>query len=107
MQAIFNDYNAGFAKANNQAIKKAKGEFILLLNPDMQVLPGTLERQVRWMEQNKKAGVAGCHLVDENGKTVSHVRRFPTFFDQLMIILKVPHLFPFVLNKYFTGIGLG
>ena len=100
VRLIENNFNAGFAKANNQAIKKSQGKLVLLLNPDMQVLPGTLEKMVEWMKQDKKAGVVGCRLIDENKKTVPHVRRFPTFFDQLMIILKVPHLFPFVLNKY-------
>ena len=50
VHSIFNDYNAGFAKANNQAIKLAKGRYVLLLNPDMRVLPGTLEGMVKWMD---------------------------------------------------------
>ncbi len=100
VKLIYNDKNLGFAKANNQAIKIASAEFILLLNPDMQVMPKTLEEMVDWMNENKKAGVASCHLVQDNHKTVPHVRRFPKLFDQLMIVLKVPHVFPQVLNKY-------
>ena len=97
---IINNHNTGFAKANNQGIKKAKGKYILLLNPDMKVLDNTLENMVAWMDKNKKAGVAGCHLVDNNNKTIPHVRKFPEFFDQLMIVLKIPHVFPKVLDKY-------
>ncbi|PKL72208.1 hypothetical protein CVV26_02575 [Candidatus Kuenenbacteria bacterium HGW-Kuenenbacteria-1] len=97
---IANDYNAGFAKANNQAIKLAKGRYILLLNPDMRVLPGTLEKMVKWMDEHKQAGVAGCHLIKENNETVLHVRRYPKFFDQLAITLKLPHIFPSILNNY-------
>jgi GT2 family glycosyltransferase len=100
VKLIVNDINEGFAKGNNQAIKKSSGKYILLLNPDMQVLPETLEKMVLWMDNNKKAGVAGCHLVKDSYKTVQHVRRFPRLFDQLMITLKVPHFFPGVLNKY-------
>lgn len=97
---IANNYNAGFARANNQAIKEARGRYILLLNPDMRVLPGTLEGMVKWMDAHSEAGVAGCHLVKENRETVPHIRRFPTVWDQLAIVLKSPHIFPSVLNKY-------
>ncbi len=97
---IANNYNAGFARANNQAIKKAQGKYILLLNPDMRVKRGTLEKMIVWMDKHSEVGVAGCHLVKENGETVHHVRRFPTVWDQLAIVLKIPHLFPWVLNKY-------
>ena len=97
---IVNNYNAGFAKANNQGIKKVKGKYILLLNPDMKVLDNTLENMVNWMNKNKNVGVSGCHLIDNNNRTISHVRKFPTLFDQLMIVLKIPHIFPKVLNKY-------
>ena len=100
VKLIENSFNAGFSKANNQAIKKSSGRYVLLLNPDMQVLPGTLEEMVLWMDKNKKAGVAGCHLINKDKKTVPHVRRFPKLFDQLMIVLKIPHVFPWVLNKY-------
>lgn len=97
---IANNYNAGFAKANNQAIAKASGRYLLLLNPDMRVLPGTLEKMVKWMDEHNDVGVAGCHLIKENGETVPHVRRYPRLFDQLAIVLKLPHLFPGLLNDY-------
>jgi len=97
---IANSYNAGFAKANNQAIKHAKGRYILLLNPDMRVLQGTLEGMVRWMDSRPEAGVAGCHLIKEDGATVPHVRRWPKFCDQMAIILKLPHFFPGILDNY-------
>jgi hypothetical protein len=97
---IANDKNLGFAAANNQAIKKSQGEFILLLNPDMKVFSDTLKNMLAWMRANPQATVAGCHLVDEQGNTIKQVRHFPQLFDQLMIVLKIPHLFPGVLNKY-------
>ena len=52
------------------------------------------------MDKHPKVGVAGCHLVNEKGETIPHVRRMPTVLDQLAIILKIPHIFPGVLNKY-------
>jgi len=100
VKLIANQENLGFAKANNQAIKQAQGDFILLLNPDMRVMPDTLSKMVKWMRENKQASVAGCCLINEKGETIKHVRRFPTVWDQLVIVLKLPHLFPWILREY-------
>ncbi len=100
VKLIANKKNLGFAKANNQAIKRAQGDFILLLNPDMRIMPDTLNNMIKWMRENKQASVAGCHLIDKKGKAIKHVRQFPTVWDQLAIVLKLPHLFPSILNKY-------
>ncbi len=102
VHVIANNFNAGFAKANNQAIRLSQGRYVLLLNPDMRVFPGALQNMVKFMDEprNAKVGVAGCHLVTEAGETVPHVRRFPTLKDQLAIMLKVSHLFPHVLDSY-------
>ena len=100
VKLIENNKNLGFAKANNQAIKKAKGKFILLLNPDTKLFPDTLASMIGWMEKNHQAKIAGCHLVDSQGQTIHHVRQFPTVWDQIAIVLKLPHIFPWILNKY-------
>lgn len=100
VKLIANSENLGFAKANNQAIKQAQGRFILLLNPDMRVDSDTLSKSIAWAKTNPQAVVSGFKLVNEKGEIVKQVRRFPKIFDQLMIILKIPHLFPFVLNSY-------
>lgn len=97
---IANSYNVGFARACNQGVRVAHGDILLLLNPDMEVKPDTLQKMIDWMRTNPNANVAGPHLVDKKGKTVKHVRRFPRFLDQLAIVLKVPHIWPGVLNKY-------
>ncbi len=100
VKLIVNEKNLGFAKANNQAIKEAHSDFILLLNPDMRVFPDTLYNMLEWMKKNGQASVAGCKLINENGEIIKHVRRFPTVWDQTAIILKLPHLFPSILKNY-------
>lgn len=100
VHVIANNFNAGFARANNQAITNAQGRYVLLLNPDMRVHDTTLHDMVQWMDSHPEAGVAGCHLIDEQGNTVPHVRRFPGLLDQAAIVLKVPHLVPGILNRY-------
>ncbi len=100
VKLIANKENLGFAKANNQAIRLSNGRYILLLNPDMRVFPNTLKNMIDWMDKNPEIGVGGCHLVDSNDNTILQIRNFPSLFDQMAIILKLPHIFPRILNKY-------
>jgi GT2 family glycosyltransferase len=100
VKLIANQENYGFAKANNQALRQASGNYLLLLNPDMLVRPDTLTKALAWAKDNQQAVVSGFHLVNESGGTIAHVRRFPTFIDQLLIVLKVPHFLPAVLHRY-------
>lgn len=97
---IQNPSNLGFAKANNIAIEQARGRYILLLNPDMRLFSDSLTNIVAWMDTHESAGIVGGRLLTSDGVTVPHVRAFPTLMDQLAILLKIPHLFPRVLNSY-------
>ena len=100
IKLIINKENVGFARANNQAMDFAQGKYILLLNPDTKILAGALDGMVKFMEVSPRAGVAGCHLVDEEGETVPSARRFPGVWDQSLLILKLPHLAPALLDGY-------
>lgn len=100
VKLIINDSNLGFAKANNLAIKQAQGRFILLLNPDMRLQPDTLKKMFDFMENKPEAVVGGGRLLDQASKVLPQIRNFPTFFDQALVILKLPHLFPGFLDKY-------
>lgn len=100
VRLIANSENLGFAKACNQGLQQAAGDVCVLLNPDMKVFPETLIDLKKWLDQNPQAGVAGIKLLEENGNVLPHVRRFPNFWNQLAIVLKVPHLFPGVLASY-------
>ena len=97
---IHNDYNAGFAKACNQALVLAKGEVLLLLNPDMSVDHGTLERTYAELTERRDIGVFGVKLLNEKGEMIRSVRRNPGLFDQLAILLKLPHFFPAINDRY-------
>lgn len=97
---IQNEMNFGFAKANNIGIRRARGRYVLLLNPDMRLKTDSLINLVAWMDSHQDAAISGGKLVNENNEIVPHVRRFPTLLDQTMILLKIPHLFPRVLDKY-------
>ena len=102
VKLLENKKNLGFAKANNLAVKEAKGEFILFLNPDTRVESGVLDRAVNWMYENKEVGIMGCKLVKTDGQPNfnSLPRRFPTLKDQLVIIFKLHHFSPKLLDDY-------
>lgn len=99
---IANESNLGFGAANNQAVAKAKGKYLLFLNPDMLLEEGSLKKIYDWMEANVNVGIASPKLVDENGKINEDAmpRRFPKTWEQVALILKLPHLFPSIMNGY-------
>ncbi len=94
--------NLGFPGGNNLGAEEARGEYLLFLNPDMRVLPGTLDTMLEWMRQRPAVGLASCKLIDEKGNVNvdAKPRRLPGLVDQLALILKLPHLFPGLLDRY-------
>lgn len=97
---IANDQNFGFAKANNQALRLAQGNFILLLNPDMLLESHSLVDAVTWLKANPQASVTGFKLIKPDGTVIRQVRSFPKLIDQLLIVLKLPKLMPALLDNY-------
>ncbi|MEK7624973.1 MAG: glycosyltransferase family 2 protein [Patescibacteria group bacterium] len=94
--------NKGFGFANNELAKNAKGKYLLLLNPDMKLERGSLARLVAWADDHPRAGVIGCTLLNSNGEFNKKTapRRFPRLLDQLLILSKLPHVFPFLVGRY-------
>ncbi|MBS1624900.1 MAG: glycosyltransferase [Bacteroidetes bacterium] len=64
---IANKDNPGFSKANNQAIAIAKGEYVLILNPDTVVAEDTFEVCIRFMKRHTDAGALGVRMIDGKG----------------------------------------
>ena len=61
---IENKVNTGFSVANNQAIKIARGEYVLLLNPDTVVQEDTFTKVLAFMDANSNAGGLGVKMLD-------------------------------------------
>ena len=72
---IENKKNVGFARANNQAIKKATGKYILILNPDTVVEENTFEKCLEFMETHNDAGSLGVKMIDGKGKYLPESKR--------------------------------
>ena len=98
---IQNDWDSGFAYACNQGLRAMTGEVCILLNPDMLVDQGALEATYDTLMNNPTIGVLGVRLNRADGTYIpGSVRRLPDFASQLSILLKIPKLFPSVLNHY-------
>lgn len=78
IQLIANQKNTGFAVANNQAMRLAKGTYILLLNPDTIVAEDTFHACISFMESHPKAGCLGVKMIDGTGAFLPESKRaFP------------------------------
>ncbi len=92
---IENQENVGFARANNQAIMQARGEFTLILNPDTIITPQCLQEGIAWMRSHPKCGAIGARMMDANGVFLPESKRsFPTPWVSFCKIFGLSKLFP-------------
>ncbi|MDX9893001.1 MAG: glycosyltransferase family 2 protein [Patescibacteria group bacterium] len=91
---IPNSKNLGFAAANNQGILRSRGQFILLLNPDTEIVKNKLERIIKFIENKTKAGVVSCKHLNPDWTLQPSVRRFPNFLSIFLIGTKIAKLLP-------------
>lgn len=92
---IQNKTNVGFARANNQAIRQATGEYVLLLNPDTLLPEDMLERAVRFMDDHPRAGAAGAKMLTADGSFLPESKRgYPTLAATFGKLTGLGRLFP-------------
>jgi len=81
VRLIANDENRGFAAANNQALRRLlqddTPDYVLLLNPDTEVLGGALQLMVEYLELHAEVGAAGPALVYPDGQFQHSAFAFP------------------------------
>jgi GT2 family glycosyltransferase len=79
VKLVVNRKNVGFARAANQGMRFARGEYLLFLNPDTVVSDGTIAATVAEVERHPDVGMLGCKLVRSDG-SFDHAckRSFPT-----------------------------
>ena len=80
--------NLGYGKANNLGVKHAKGEFIVISNPDIFVKQDTMQKMLDHLKKNKKIGILAPRLRYYNGKIQESCRRYMTFLD--LVIKRTP-----------------
>lgn len=87
--------NLGYAHANNLALRRCKGEYFLLLNPDTELPSDALRRMVEFMDAHPEAGIAGPKLVRPDGSLDLACRRsFPSPEVSLYRMLGLSRRFP-------------
>ncbi|MFC1711444.1 glycosyltransferase family 2 protein [Patescibacteria group bacterium] len=77
VKLIVNQQNLGFAKANNQGLKKALGKNILLLNSDTIILDKAINKCLRFMESKENIDILGCKLLNKDKTTQPSGGYFP------------------------------
>ena len=103
---IWNSENVGFAKANNLALEKAKGDFILFLNPDTILSEDSIEKCLQFFAGNKMAGAIGIHMIDGSGNFLKESKRaFPSPLTSLFKLSGLARLFPrsATFSRYHLG----
>lgn len=90
--------NLGFTKGNNLAIGQSEGHYILLLNPDTEIVGDALGTMVAYMEAYPGVGALGPQLLNPDGTIQSSRRRFPT--------MATAFLESTVLQPWFQGSGI-
>lgn len=95
VRVLANSDNAGFPRANNQALAQARGRHVLFLNPDTEVDRGTLSACVMELEDHADVGLVGCRLESPAGRIQFEGARNTYRFRHLMFELLYLHmLFP-------------
>jgi GT2 family glycosyltransferase len=91
---IANHQNVGYADGNNQAFEKASGEWLLLLNPDVRLLPNTLTNAVKTASSLPDFGALGIKQIGPDNRLQKSVRSFPDPQGVLCELLQLGKLFP-------------
>ena len=79
LKTIQSEKNIGFGAGNNLGIKESAGEYVLILNPDIAVVPAGLEKMVSFMKDQPDIGIIGPKLINPDGSIQDSCRRFPSW----------------------------
>lgn len=90
---VLRGQNLGFAHGNNVALERARGRYVLLLNPDVEIARGTLAALVNELDGRPEIGAASVIQRATAGHVLPSIRRFPTPWRNLgeaLFVTKVP-----------------
>jgi hypothetical protein len=93
--------NLGFARANNIGIRESGGEYVCLVNSDVEMLPDCLARLNEFMDADHAIGLCGPRLLNRDLSVQYSCRHFPTLGRLVCDALKLSRLFPSV--RVFSG----
>lgn len=91
---IANEKNEGYARGNNQALEKARGDTLLLLNPDVVLNQTTLTNALAFLKGHPDAGAVGIKQIGADGNVQKSLRSFPEPWPILWEYLGLSRVFP-------------
>ncbi len=94
VRLIRNDTNLGFAAANNRGFEIACGRYIVLLNSDAFLRPGSLQRSIEHMDANPNVGLGGGRLVGPDNSWQPSARMFPSPLNELLTMSGLAAKYP-------------
>lgn len=94
VKLIKNEENIGFARANNIGIRASTGRYICLINSDVIVLEGCIEKLIELMDANPSAGISGPKILNQDCSLQVSCRSFPSIWNNLCQALGLNYLFP-------------
>lgn len=94
VHVVANRENLGYSRAVNQAIRAATGRYVLILNPDIEVIPGAIDELARHLDAHPDTGIAGGKLLNPDGSLQYSCRTFYTLFTLLHRRTPIGRLFP-------------
>ena len=98
VRLIANAENTGFAAANNQAIQASRGHYVLVLNPDTEILSGSLDEMIDYLDGHGDVGILGVRLVYADGSFQHSCFRFPGLAQTFLDLWPVPRLLEGPIN---------
>ncbi len=105
VRLVANQENRGFTAANNQGLTLSRGRWLLLLNPDTELVGAALSTMVEYMVSHPHVGALGPQLRYPDGSLQSSRRRFPTFATALVESTVVQEWWPdnALLRRYYMA----
>ncbi len=91
---VENNKNIGFARANNEALRRARGKYLLLLNTDVILQEHTVAALLEFMEKTPRAGIGGAQLLNPDGTKQNSFDNFPTLLSEGLNKSLFKKLFP-------------
>ena len=86
--------NVGFAAGNNRALRVCRGQYVMLLNPDAELLPGTLTACLEHLDAHEDVSVVAPRIVNPDHSLQFSLRNFPTARNALFEALLLHRVFP-------------
>lgn len=94
IRLVVNKKNLGFARANNRGIACSRGEYIFLVNPDVEFQDDCIATLCRFLDTHPDVGVCGPLILNSDGSIQHSCRKFPSLWNNLCFALGLHRLFP-------------